>query len=377
MKTKNNNNTNGLKGQHRLAQGITLGYGTCWRIVRVEMSGDGQPNIRTKRMIRFLGRMIGVIPCVWQAGVRTTIAILNNLLTPAVSDGNRFTHPAHIVQPGSHRGLRSASPSQLGSHSLYPSFNVEMMIDESKNSLKGQHRLAQGFGVSAQSNGNVLGYGTCWRIVRVEMSGDGQPNIRTKRMIRFLGRMIGVIPCVWQAGVRTTIAILNNLLTPAVSDGNRFTHPAHIVQPGSHRGLRSASPSQLGSHSLYPSFNVEMMIDESKNSLKGQQRLDQGKRSCAVRLSSHRSLGLESGPDNRTRENVHKRENLISYEPDDLVSQGTSVLRFRPKGIICFAHRILADGFSTASYTQGGVSVRSSRNFTLGYAIMGFQPAHI
>jgi hypothetical protein len=39
---------------------------------------------------------------------------------------------------------------------------------------------------------------------------------------------------------------------------------------------------------------------------------------------------------------------------------------FRPKEIICFAHRIPADGSSYVSNTQGDVSDRSSRNFALG-----------
>ena len=69
---------------------------------------------------------------------------------------------------------------------------------------------------------------------------------------------------------------------------------------------------------------------------------------------------------NRTRGNVHKRENLISDEGDDLLFPGNDVLQFRPKGIFCFVHRILADGFSSASFTQGDVSVRSSRNYALG-----------
>jgi hypothetical protein len=36
------------------------------------------------------------------------------------------------------------------------------------------------------------------------------------------------------------------------------------------------------------------------------------------------------------------------------------VLPFRPKGIFHFAHRIIADGISPASLTQGDISVRSS-----------------
>jgi len=49
------------------------------------------------------------------------------------------------------------------------------------------------------------------------------------------------------------------------------------------------------------------------------------------------------------------------------------VLQFRPKEIICIARRILADGFVVPLFTQGGVSNRSSRNFTLGYDILALQ----
>ncbi len=119
-----------------------------------------------------------------------------------------------------------------------------------------------------------------------------------------------------------------------------------------------AQPLSRESYSLYTSFNLEMMIDESKNGLKGQHNLAQGKRSDA--------RGLESGHENRPREKVDQRENLISDERDDLIFSGNDAFQFRPKGIICFVHCILADGFSSASFTQGGVSVRSSLNYALG-----------
>jgi hypothetical protein len=106
-----------------------------------------------------------------------------------------------------------------------------------------------------------------------------------------------------------------------------------------------------------------MMIDENENGLKGQHNLASrknrdrhGKRSVA--------LGLENGHENRPRENVHKGENLISDERDDLVFPGNdafqfasrislhgftlrsnSSTQFRPKGIICVVHCIPADGF--------------------------------
>ena len=92
------------------------------------------------------------------------------------------------------------------------------------------------------------------------------------------------------------------------------------------------------------------MIDENENGLKGQHNLAQGKRSGA--------LGLEDGHENRPRENVHKGENLNSDEKDDPVFPRNYILQFasrisstqfRPKRIICFIHRILTDGFSSAT----------------------------
>jgi len=79
---------------------------------------------------------------------------------------------------------------------------------------------------------------------------------------------------------------------------------------------------------------------------------------------------LESGQENRPRSNVYKRENPISDEGDDLLFPWNDVLQFRPKEIFCSIHRILADGFSSASYTQGDVSVRSSRNYALPVPII-------
>ncbi len=63
-----------------------------------------------------------------------------------------------------------------------------------------------------------------------------------------------------------------------------------------------------------------MMIDESKDGLKGLHNLAQGKRSGA--------LGLESRHKNRPREAAHKREKPISDEQDDLVFPGISAFRF-------------------------------------------------
>jgi hypothetical protein len=75
---------------------------------------------------------------------------------------------------------------------------------------------------------------------------------------------------------------------------------------------------------------------------------------------------LENGYENRPREKVHKKENHNSDEMDDLVFPIIDSFQFRPKGILCFVHRIHADGFYSKSFTQGGISVRSSRNSALG-----------
>jgi hypothetical protein len=73
--------------------------------------------------------------------------------------------------------------------------------------------------------------------------------------------------------------------------------------------------------------------------------------------------------------NVSQRNIVVSDEKAITTQYQArkNVLQFRPTGIISFDHRILADGFSSTSYTQGGVSDRSSRNFALGYDILAFQ----
>ena len=58
---------------------------------------------------------------------------------------------------------------------------------ENKNGLKGQYNLAQGFGVSAQSNGNTLGCETGNRIVRVIRFIGEEFLIRTREMTLFSG----------------------------------------------------------------------------------------------------------------------------------------------------------------------------------------------
>jgi len=134
-----------------------------------------------------------------------------------------------------------------------------------------------------------------------------------------------------------------------------------------HPDIRFADvlPLSRESYSLYISIIAGMIKCETKNGLKGQYNIAQGKRSVA--------LGLESGHENRPRGNINKRENLNSDEMDDPFFSRNDFIQFRPKGIPCFVHRIHSDGFSSASFTQGGVSARSSRNSTLGYDILAFQ----
>jgi hypothetical protein len=74
---------------------------------------------------------------------------------------------------------------------------------------------------------------------------------------------------------------------------------------------------------------------------------------------------LKDGHENRPRKNGYQIETPISDERDGLLFPKNDVLQFRPKEIFCFVHRILADGFSSASFTQGDVSVRSSLNYAL------------
>ena len=64
---------------------------------------------------------------------------------------------------------------------------------ENKNGLKGLHNLAQGFGVSAQSNGNALGLIAGRRIVRAITFNREDFFIRTKWEFRIF-RSIKAIP---------------------------------------------------------------------------------------------------------------------------------------------------------------------------------------
>jgi hypothetical protein len=86
---------------------------------------------------------------------------------------------------------------------------------------------------------------------------------------------------------------------------------------------------------------------------------------------------LEDGCQNRPREKVHTREFLISDEMDRLLFPARDVSKFRPENGISVVQHLCADGFCRVSYTQGGVSDRSSRNYTLGYYILAFQTGKI
>ena len=113
-----------------------------------------------------------------------------------------------------------------------------------------------------------------------------------------------------------------------------------------------------------------MMINsENKNGLKGQYNLAQGKRSVA--------LGWRTGIKIVRAITFINVKILFRTREMTLCFPEIMSLQFRPKGIICFVHRILADGFCRVSYSQGGVSDRSSRNSTLGYDILAFQAGKI
>jgi len=82
---------------------------------------------------------------------------------------------------------------------------------------------------------------------------------------------------------------------------------------------------------------------------------------------------LGNGFEIRPRENLFQREFILSDEIDQSFFMNFIADPFRPKRVICFVQLFFADGFSSASYTQGDVSDRSSRNFALGYDIFAFQ----
>ena len=131
---------------------------------------------------------------------------------------------------------------------------------------------------------------------------------------------------------------------------------------------------------------MEIVIDESKYGLKGPHNLALGNPP-----TSGGALGLGKEHENRPRDNVHKWENHNSDEMDDHFSekwfltirfadfitwiyaslQFVSSIPSEGNYLLCSSY--LLGRFSSVSYTQGGVSVRSFRNSALGYDILAFQ----
>ena len=64
---------------------------------------------------------------------------------------------------------------------------------------------------------------------------------------------------------------------------------------------------------------------------------------------------------------------MTFYFPKMMFCNALPAADRRPKGIFRLFRRIPADDFSSASYTQGDVSVRSSLNFALGWIILALQ----
>ena len=106
---------------------------------------------------------------------------------------------------------------------------VIINLYDHENVLKGQHRLAQGFGVSAQPNGNALGINAMTKIVRAIMAEKGKFSFRTK----------GMIPISQQ--IMSFYSVRNNffcLFHPILTDGfgcDSFA-PGYAILPLSGRG---------------------------------------------------------------------------------------------------------------------------------------------
>jgi hypothetical protein len=92
------------------------------------------------------------------------------------------------------------------------------------------------------------------------------------------------------------------------------------------------------------------MTYDNRYGLKGQLILAQGKRSVA--------LGWEMGL--KIVRAIMFLEGLSFLRTKRLESQ------FRPQQVYCFNSHFFTDGFSISPITQGGVLVRSSRNYALG-----------
>jgi hypothetical protein len=106
------------------------------------------------------------------------------------------------------------------------------------------------------------------------------------------------------------------------------------------------------------------MLNRQENGLKGQHNLAQGKRSGALGWKADRKFVRAI---TFIKEKILFRTSAMTKCFLKMMSVNSqSADGRRPKGIICIVHRILTDGFYSASFTQGGVSVRSSRNYALG-----------
>lgn len=53
--------------------------------------------------------------------------------------------------------------------------------------------------------------------------------------------------------------------------------------------------------------------------------------------------GFESEVENRPRENIHKREILISGEKDNFNFSSNNAAQFRPKGVFCLENHVQAN----------------------------------
>ena len=94
--------------------------------------------------------------------------------------------------------------------------------------------------------------------------------------------------------------------------------------------------------------------------LKGRYIIAQGKRRRSVALGWRMSIRI-------VRAITSIKENILFLdETENLMFPENGVPQFRPKQQCRPAQYFSTDGFSPASLTQGGVSVRSSRNSTLG-----------
>jgi hypothetical protein len=106
-------------------------------------------------------------------------------------------------------------------------------------------------------------------------------------------------------------------------------------------------------------FEKKMMVNsDNNNGLKGLHNLAQGKRSVA--------LGWRTDIKIVRAITFYRADFFIRTKGVFRIFRSIRATPFRPKKIICFVQRILSDGFSPASFTQGDVSDRSDRNFALG-----------